>query len=65
MIKPWVDPVTVAKVQFIAGGQEKAALEAVGLPSTLVPTLYGGPIELDAIPVPNIPGEPNVTVVKH
>jgi len=63
LIRPMVDPVTAAKVEFVPSGGEKAALEARGVPSELMPKPYGGPLEVANVPVPNIPGEPNVTVV--
>ena len=63
LIRPMVDPVTAAKVEFVPSGGERAALEARGVPSKLMPKPYGGPLEVNNVPVPNIPGVPNVTVV--
>ena len=58
-----IDPVTAAKVEFVASGRERAALEAVGLANELIPSSYGGALAVDQLKVPNLPGEPNVEVV--
>jgi len=59
-IKRLLDPVTAAKVRFVDSGPEAeaAAHKAVGS-WQVVPTRYGGCNE-ETVPVPNLPGEPDV-----
>jgi hypothetical protein len=61
-IRPWLDPVTAAKVSFISSKAEKDAFTSAGVPESLIPQTYGGTLDPAAIPVPNLPGEPAVSV---
>ena len=58
-----IDPRTVAKVHFVPQGGERQAAEGVGVPLEILPQLYGGKAADGAVPVPNIPGEPNVATL--
>jgi hypothetical protein len=60
IIKRFMDPATASKVAFIGASpqDERSAFEAVGA-WELIPEAYGGPRK-GPVPVPNIPGEPNV-----
>ncbi|KAJ1468269.1 CRAL-TRIO domain-containing protein [Baffinella frigidus] len=61
IIKRFIDTATASKVEFIGASAEaeRSAFEAVGAWG-LIPESYGGP-RGGAVPVPNIPGEPNVS----
>ena len=61
IISTFIDPITAAKVAFVpaTAEAERKALDAVGA-WHLHPTAYGGPNEAP-LPVPNLPGEPNIT----
>ena len=74
VIEPWLDPVTAAKVAYLPSAEEPdpegtehgdnaelAALLAAGIPRELIPAAYGGLVDGDSIPVPNLHGEPNIT----
>ena len=65
LIRPLIDPVTAAKVVFVASGEECSALKELGMPPELIPSTYGGSLEVATIPVPNLPGEPNITVISN
>ena len=61
LIKPWLDAKTAAKVHFIRG--QKALLKSmddVHFKRDLLPKTLGGDLDDESIPIPNIPGEPNV-----
>ena len=59
-VRPFIDPVTAAKVTFVTSGAdaERDAVSHVGA-WELLPSPYGGPNQA-VVPVPNIPGEPEV-----
>jgi hypothetical protein len=65
LIQPMMDPITAAKVAFVMGDKEAQAFEALAVPSSVVPNMYGGVCDDNSIPVPNIPGEQNVTVIDN
>merc|ERR1740129_696109 len=62
-IKGFSDPVTAAKVKFVSHGRdaEADAIEQIGA-AKVVPTEYGGAAAgtVHDVPVPNLPGEPDV-----
>ena len=60
VIRGFIDPVTAAKVSFVPweAEAEMRALAEVGA-TAVMPPAYGGTNESD-VPVPNIPGEPNL-----
>mmetsp|Transcript_1036 Transcript_1036/g.3337 ORF Transcript_1036/g.3337 Transcript_1036/m.3337 type:complete len:243 (+) Transcript_1036:55-783(+) len=61
MIKPWIDPVTAAKVHFLPGGAKEAAALAAFIEPSKLPNCYpGGQCAADA--VPGLPDEPTVAL---
>jgi hypothetical protein len=59
VIKGFIDPVTATKVRFTAGtDSELAAHKQLGV-LDVVPTSYGGG-NAKQVPVPNVPGEPDI-----
>ena len=64
LIKPWLDPVTAAKVHFLpsqSDAQAAALLQHVD--AAVLPACYGGALQAGDMPVPGLKGEPTVVVL--
>eukprot|EP01079_Euglenida_sp_SAG-EU17-18_P002302 gene2302-3150_t len=64
LIKPWIDPATAVKVHFLP---KDPAAETKGLlahlDASILPMVYGGQLNPEAVPCPGIPGQPEVQVI--
>ncbi len=48
------------KVNFVPANNEVETMVRCGVPLSIMPSMYGGDVDGDAVPIPNLPGEPNV-----
>jgi hypothetical protein len=56
VIRPWLDPVTVAKVVFVAGVEAiQEEFAKLSVPNKIVPSVYGGEIDENSMQVPGFP----------
>ena len=64
LIKPWIDPVTAAKVHFLPKGDKETAALLEHVDAALLPTTYGGSLDAATTAVPGLPDTTDVAAAK-